>query len=202
MTREPPPGAESASGADAEHSPMLRTLAVSLEGIDGEWDIDERLAALWRAARLGPTVERLRRHILQEGPVTIESGQFRALDAVAAHGPCAVRELAVVMGLEPSTVTRAVGRLENNGLVEKRRSERDQREVLVALTELGLQLHQGFVERAFEVYQEIFAVFSEQERIQLADLLERMLKSTDAALASATDVPRSEESGLADNETY
>ncbi|MEL6986173.1 MAG: MarR family transcriptional regulator, partial [Actinomycetota bacterium] len=89
-----------------------RALSVPLDSIDERWDVEERLGALWRAARLGPTVERLRRHILHGGDRAIEAGQFRALDAVAAHGPCAVRELAVVMGLEPSSVTRAVARLE------------------------------------------------------------------------------------------
>ena len=160
-----------------------RALNVPLESIDERWDVEERLGTLWRAARLGPTVERLRRHILQGGEQTIDAGQFRTLDSVAAHGPCAVRELAVVMGLEPSSVTRAVARLETEGWVEKNRSPNDQREVLVGLTPAGRELHRFFVDRAFSVYQEIFVVFSGQERIVLADLLERMLKSTEAVLS-------------------
>ncbi|MGI9597668.1 MAG: MarR family winged helix-turn-helix transcriptional regulator, partial [Acidimicrobiales bacterium] len=107
----------------------------------------------------------------------------RALDSVAAHGPCAVRELAVVMGLDPSSVTRALAKLETSGLVRKRRGDHDQREVLVELTERGVEEHQYFVDRAYEIYEDIFVVFSPQERIVLADLLERMLKSSDAALA-------------------
>ena len=184
MMNDPLPGPD----GEQPSGQTLRTLSVPLDGIDEKWAIDERLAALWRAARLGPTVERLRRHILQGGPTSIEAGQFRALDAVAAHGPCAVRELAVVMGLEPSTVTRAVSRLEANGLVRKHRSERDLREVLVELTDEGVELHQQFVDRAYEIYEEIFAAFSEGERVQLAGYLERMLKATDAALAQ-TDEP-------------
>lgn len=162
-----------------------RALGVSIDDIDDGWDVDERLATLWRAARLGPTVERLRRHVLQGGERSIDAGQFRALDAVAANGPCAVRELAVVMGLEPSSVTRAVAKLETAGWIEKNRSEHDQREVLVRLTESGREHHRFFVDRAIVIYQEIFVVFSDQERIVLADLLERMLKSTDAVLAAA-----------------
>lgn len=169
-----------------------RALSVPLDAIDERWDVEERLGALWRAARLGPTVERLRRHILNGGERSIEAGQFRALDAVAAHGPCAVRELAVVMDLEPSSVTRALARLEADGWIEKNRSAQDQREVLVGLTDAGREHHRFFVDRAFEVYQEIFVVFSGQERIVLADLLERMLKSTEAVLSDAVhsdDVP-------------
>lgn len=148
-----------------------------------EWDLDHKVAALWRAARLGPTVERLRRHVLGGGSRSIEPGQFRALDAVAGHGPVTIRTLAEIMDVEPSTVTRAVVRLETDGLVFKRRAERDQREVLVELTDLGAARHQYFVDRAYRIYEEIFTVFDTSEREVLADLLERMLVSTDAALA-------------------
>ncbi len=148
-----------------------------------DWDLDQKVAALWRAARLGPTVERLRRHVLQGGSQSIEPGQFRALDAVTGHGPATIRALSDIMDVEPSTVTRAVTRLEAEGLVFKRRAERDHREVHVALTELGIARHQYFVDRAYRIYEEIFTVFDTDERAVLADLLERMLVSTDAALA-------------------
>lgn len=181
--------ANSANLANDDADRSARTLAIDLDDIGEDWDVEERLAALWRAARLGPTVERLRRHVLQGGEVTIEQGQFRALDTVAAHGPCAVRELAVVMGLEPSSVTRATAKLEAAGLIVKSRAPHDQREVHVGLTDLGRARHQFFVDRAHVVYEEIFEVFSDDERILLADLLERMLKSTDAALAVVDPPP-------------
>ncbi len=164
-----------------------RALSVPLDSIDERWDVEERLGTLWRAARLGPNVEALRRHVLNGGERSIEAGQFRALDAVAGHGPCPVRELAIVLGLEPSSVTRALARLESQGWIEKNRSPSDQREVLVGLTESGQEQHRFFVNRAFEVYQDIFVVFSSQERVLLADLLERMLKSTEAVLSNAVD---------------
>lgn len=148
-----------------------------------EWDLDHKVAALWRAARLGPTVERLRRHVLGGGSQSIEPGQFRALDAVAGNGPATIRALADIMDVEPSTVTRAVTRLETDGLVHKQRAARDHREVLVELTDLGATRHQYFVDRAYRIYEEIFTVFDTSEREVLADLLERMLVSTDAALA-------------------
>ncbi len=148
-----------------------------------DWDLDHKVAALWRAARLGPTVERLRRHVLGGGSQSIEPGQFRALDAVAGNGPATIRTLADIMDVEPSTVTRAVTRLETDGLVYKQRAERDHREVLVELTDLGAARHQYFVDRAYRIYEEIFTVFDTGEREVLADLLERMLVSTDAALA-------------------
>lgn len=159
-----------------------RTLAHAEDDGDG-LDIDHKLAKSWRAQRLGPTVERLRRHILAGGDRQIEPGQFRALDAIAAHAPCPVRELALAMDVEPSTATRATTRLERQGLVAKRKGKHDQREVLLELTDRGVELHSYFVDRAFETYESIFAVFTLDERILLAELLERMLKSTEHVLA-------------------
>jgi DNA-binding MarR family transcriptional regulator len=167
---------------DGPDGPRPRALAMPLDGPDESWDVEEKLGSLWRAARLGPTVERLRRHILQGGERTIEPGQFRTLDAIAAHGPCPVRELAIVIGVEPSTVTRATRRLEDAGWIEKRRSQHDQREVLLDLTPAGAELHAYFVARAQGTYNEIFTVFSQDEHVLLADLLERMLKSTEHVL--------------------
>ncbi|MFV0523303.1 MAG: MarR family winged helix-turn-helix transcriptional regulator [Acidimicrobiales bacterium] len=146
--------------------------------------VDQRLGALWRAARLGPNVDRLRRHVLQAGHGSIEPGQFRTLDTVVGYGPCPVRELALVMGVEPSTVTRATRKLVDAGLIDKRRAPRDHREVLVEATEAGLKAHRYYVGRAEAIYRSIFAEFDLDERTQLAELLERMLKSTDAVLAS------------------
>lgn len=146
-------------------------------------ELDERVATLWRAARLGPTVERLRRHVLQAGDVSIEPGQFRALDTIAAHGPCPIREIALVMDIEPSSATRAVARLEESGYVVKERAKHDHREVHVRLTSAGVNHHEIFVDRAFEVYEDIFVGFTNSEKLQLADYLERLLKATDAALA-------------------
>ena len=172
-----------------EPGPAPRTLSVDLADIGEHWDVDDKVAALWRSARLGPNVERLRRHVLQGGEQSMESGQFRALDAIAANGPCPVSELASVMGLEPSTVTRATAKLESAGLIKKTRAERDHRQVLLELTDDGVSKHQFFVDRAYQVYQEIFAVFTTDERVLLADLLERMLKSTDLTLADIEDRP-------------
>lgn len=174
---------DSVDSSQHEPAPRPRTLAFPAEGTDDQWDVDRKLAASWRAQRLGPTVERLRKHILSGGEHSIEPGQFRALDSIAAHGPCPVRELAMVMDVEPSTATRATARLEALGLVIKRRGEADHREVLLELTPAGRDLHTYFVDRAFDTYEEIFSVFTLDERIILSDLLERMLKSTEHTLA-------------------
>jgi len=178
----PRAGPPSGRRSPARTRTPARTLSIDVDDIAPDLDIDDRLGALWRSARLGPTVERLRRRILQEGPRSIEAAQFRALDAIASNQPCAVRDLAAVMALDASTVTRVTQRLEEAGLVRKTRASHDKRQVLLELTDEGAETHEYFVDRAHAIYRQVFTVFTPEERILLSDLLERMLKSTDTVL--------------------
>ena len=180
---------------DDEQDPTAqrtRTLALDDASPADDWNVDERVASLWRSARLGPTVERLRRHVLQGGADKIDPAQFRALDTIAAHGPCPLREIAMVMAVEPSTVTRATSRLESEGLIQKRRAAHDHREVVIELTPAGARRHKIFVDRAYATYEQIFETFTADEKVLLAEFLDRMLKATDVAL-SAIERPFAEE---------
>ena len=87
------------------------------------------------------------------------------------------------MGATQSSVSRTVQRLEIGGLVTRRQSERDHRSYTVSATASGAAVHSALIERAFGIYEDIFAVFSLEEREDLAALLERLLKSADATLA-------------------
>jgi len=147
-----------------------------------ELEVDRRLAALWQEARFGPTVERVRDQVLAGGSERLDHGRFRLLQAVAAHGPCPMRELADALGITASTVTRSVQRLEAADLVVRMPGRHDQREVFVDLTDEGRRMWRYFTDRALSTYQEIFATFTVDERAVLADMLERILKSADALL--------------------
>ncbi len=160
---------------------------------DHEADINRRLARVWRDSRLGPTVENLRRQVLRVGNRSIELAQYRLLHALNEHGPMPMRTLADTVGSTQSSVSRTVQRLEQLGLATKEQSKSDLRSYTVSATEEGLRTYSYFVDRAYELYEEIFAVFSLSEREQLAALLERLLKSADSTLADDTTRTSSED---------
>jgi DNA-binding MarR family transcriptional regulator len=62
---------------------------------------------------------------------------LEVLAHLAAAGPMTVGEQAVHLGLRRNSVSELLGRLEAKGLVARIRDERDQRRVLVWLTEPG-----------------------------------------------------------------
>lgn len=146
-------------------------------------DVNRRLAHVWRDSRLGPTVENLRRYILHHGETTLEVGQYRLLHAMIEHGPLPMRALAVAVGANQSSVSRSMQRLENAGLAARTQSTSDLRSFTVQITDEGRRVHTFLVDRAFGLYEDIFAVFTTEERLELASLLERLLKSAETTLA-------------------
>ena len=65
-------------------------------------------------------------------------------------------ELAWVMGLENSTVTRLVARLEHNGFVKREKSKVDKRSTIVFLNNKGLTLQKNIEKKSDLIGQEIF----------------------------------------------
>jgi len=151
--------------------------------------VNRRLGTVWRDSRLGPTVEKLRRHVLHEGDIKLEVSQYRLLHALSEHGAMPMLTLANTVGATQSSVSRSVQRLEERALVSRTRSDDDLRSYTVELTDQGSIIHSYLLSRAFDVYTEIFAVFTVEERERLAVMLERLLKSADSVLGSSRDAP-------------
>jgi DNA-binding MarR family transcriptional regulator len=66
--------------------------------------------------------------------------QYRALVVLAARGPQGTAELAAVLAVTPSTVTRLCDRLVRKGLIRRHRQAGDRRAVRIALTGAGRDL--------------------------------------------------------------
>ena len=65
-------------------------------------------------------------------------------------------ELALVMGLENSTVTRLIARLETNGFVKREKSRADKRSIIVFLKNKGLIIQKNIEKKSDLIGQEIF----------------------------------------------
>lgn len=125
-------------------------------------------AALFSAARAHRTVasELLRESGLYAGQEMLmmrlwEAGEQRQVDLIAT------------LGLDPSTVTRMVQRLEQAGFVSRRPSPTDRRAVLVTATRAGQALR-GQVQAAWSALEEVTtAGLDERDRETLVRLLGR-----------------------------
>ena len=142
-------------------------------------DVVSRVGIAWRELRRGASMQALRPLLYGEGPEALDLGQVDALDLLAERDGCRMSELAEALRVDASTATRAVDRLEADGLVARRPAPDDRRAVLVQLTSVGAERHQALAERRRVVVERIVADFDEADLTRLAELLERMIASVD-----------------------
>jgi DNA-binding MarR family transcriptional regulator len=73
--------------------------------------------------------------------------QFRTMVVLASRGPQRIVDIAAELGVNPSTGTRMCERLVRKGLIDRRRTGTDRREVQLTLTEEGKRVVADVTER-------------------------------------------------------
>lgn len=97
--------------------------------------------------------------------------QYRVLVELAARGSQTLVELAEVLAVSPSTATRMCDRLVHKGLITRRRSSSDRRQVKVALTHLGRELINEVTRKRREELSLIMARLSPEDRTPVLEAL-------------------------------
>jgi DNA-binding MarR family transcriptional regulator len=118
-------------------------------------------------------VRRLRGRETQR-PGELSFAQYSLLFGLGDGGELSVRELAVAADLAPATVTQMLDSLEAAGLVERVRSQRDRRVVLISLTERGAELVAERRGRFEPLWRSALAEFDEDELLVAASVLDRL----------------------------
>jgi len=95
--------------------------------------------------------------------------KLRALD-VLAEGGLRLGELAERVGVDETTATRMVDRLEQMGLAERRGSPRDRRVTVVGLTTAGSQLVAAVDEQRRRFFADVLVALDPTERAELVRL--------------------------------
>lgn len=127
--------------------------------------------------RLSILADRVGRDLLQVyGP---QHGIGQAEWRVLAHlgdtrEGLSVRDIHKRVCLEKYRVTRALQRLESNGLVEKVQSETDRRLIAVSLTPAGRALYDRIVPDALDYESTLLSVLTESERTTLHRILDKL----------------------------
>jgi DNA-binding MarR family transcriptional regulator len=70
-------------------------------------------------------------------PGELSAAQVRALFQLERGEACTAGELAKRAELSPASMTAMLDQLERSGMIERRRSDKDRRQVIVSLTEAG-----------------------------------------------------------------
>ena len=152
-------------------------------------DEQMRIARAMRELRRGAAMQRFRERLY--GDSALDMGQHDALEVIVALGEARMGDVATALRVDPSTATRAVSRLEDAGLVERRRVDTDARAVVVAPTAAGTALHDEIARSARASLAELFGHFSGREQRVLADLLDRLVAGLDELVADDAGLPPS-----------
>lgn len=129
--------------------------------------------------------------------------QLVCLTALAQKGPVTLKGLSEAIDLSPSTTLGIVDRLHAKGLVERRRGEKDRRQVMLSVTEAG----QGSLLAApYPLQHRLLDRFSELSELEQSTLilgLERLVELLGARGLEASAIldvsPMPQESATADN---
>jgi DNA-binding MarR family transcriptional regulator len=98
------------------------------------------------------------------------------LRAIAEQEPVRVSSLAAWQGVDKSTVTPQVRRLEQQGLVSRRGDPSDRRAVLLNITAAGHQLDQQLTVWGAAVFDRLLENWPEDDRQSLGRLMTRLTR--------------------------
>ena len=137
----------------------------------------ERTTALQQALGLREAITRLNRRLRQARPVgDLTMAQLSALTSLELAGALSPRELADVERVQPPTMTKIVGKLEERGLVARTPHPTDGRQVILSATELGQAVYAQFENTRNEWLASQLAALSPAERETLARASEILQK--------------------------
>jgi DNA-binding MarR family transcriptional regulator len=130
-------------------------------------------------ARLRLVIIRLARRLRQQGETTASPTQLAVLATIERDGSLPLGELAALERVQPPTITAAVGRLEQRGLVQRAADPRDRRVARVEITPTGRRLLEQSRSRKTAYLERRLAELSPDERDTLeraAEIIERVLE--------------------------
>ncbi|MET8355433.1 MarR family transcriptional regulator [Micromonospora sp. NPDC005171] len=141
----------------------------------------ERVPPAQLAPQLRDAITRLNRRVRQARPVgDLTVTQVSALTSLRLAGAMTPRELADVERVQPPTMTKIVGKLEDRGLVQRTPHPTDGRQVILAATEGGQAVLDQFERARDEWLAHRLAALDEDERETLrraAEILQQLARA-------------------------
>lgn len=109
--------------------------------------------------------------------IGITAGQPKILDYLARHSGCSQKELSKYCHIEPATATSILSALERQELIYREANQHDRRILNVYLTEEGIRRQKQVRMIMEQIDEQCFEGFSDQEREQTIDYLNRIYEN-------------------------
>ena len=106
--------------------------------------------------------------------------QTNILISLLMLGPVTQRDLTEQLGIQPGSASEVIGKLESAGLIAREPSPSDRRTSVISLTPPGRTRAQEAVEQRCRRHEEMFIILSEEEKLSLLALLEKLADDWDS----------------------
>ena len=120
--------------------------------------------------------QRSTRKQVSEQPLS--RNQYYILKILATSGEFLMNELAKILDISPAAASKNIDRMEQMGLVRRQQRPGDRRSLEVVLLEDGKAIVDEFDRITVEKQSALLAQFSEQEKRDLLDYLQRIVRYT------------------------
>ncbi|MBO5075239.1 MAG: MarR family transcriptional regulator [Bacteroidales bacterium] len=119
--------------------------------------------------------EIVRRYTPLLEPLGLTYTQYIAMMVMWEHKSISVRDMGKLLFLDSGTLTPMLKKMEKAGWIQRKRSERDERMVILTITARGEELH----DKAAEIPSKMArcVTLENDEALQLYSLLNKMMKS-------------------------
>lgn len=132
----------------------------------------------------------VRRRLLGPAADDLSQNDVWLLDAIEAGGPVRLSDLAHGQGVDKSTITPQVRRLEERHLVERHPAENDRRAALLTVTGPGHTVQRKMADTGSDLFQAVLHDWSEEDRRTFAALFTRFARELqDAESQTTTEAP-------------
>ena len=119
--------------------------------------------------------EIVRRYTPLLEPLGLTYTQYIAMMVMWEHKSISIRDMGKLLFLDSGTLTPMLKKMEKAGWIQRKRSERDERMVILTITARGEELH----DKAAEIPSKMArcVTLENDEALQLYSLLHKMMKS-------------------------
>lgn len=126
---------------------------------------------------------------------SLNQSQNRILLLLYRNGPMNQKELLEQMHIQPGSLSEVVSKVENCGLIERKRSESDRRVWELQLTATGHDRAVQFEQKRGETAEMLFSFLSPEEKESLGDILSTLLQHWDVPCESSRSAEPTEKNG-------
>jgi DNA-binding MarR family transcriptional regulator len=130
----------------------------------------------------------MRRRIEQAvEPLGLRPRELHALQHLRERGPSAQQTLVELLGIDATNLVAILNRLEDAGLIDRRRDRADRRRAIIALSTPGARLLANLDRALCEIDDDTFATLTSAERDTLNTLLAQAVEHIAADCTQPTD---------------